>query len=207
MKRILTIIALALAIATGASAQRLQLGAKGGVNLTNFSIDKDAYDKAIDSKNHAGFFVGPTLRYDVGMLGLDLAALYNQQEIELDGEDITTKYINIPLNLRVNIGLGETLGAYLAAGPQIAFNIGDKDFKDITNQVSEYTLRSSFLSINFGGGIKLLKHLEAGICYNIPIGRTGEITPGDAAKAAIDDVTGSSDTKTGTWSISAALYF
>jgi len=209
MKRLFTIIALALAIATGANAQRAQFGVKGGVNLSDFSIDKKSWDKAIDTKNHAGFFIGPTLRYDVGLLGFDLAALYNQQKVEIAGEKITSKYINIPINLRLNIGLGQTLGVFAAAGPQFAFNVGDTDFSfsGIKNQVKEYTLRSSTLSMNFGAGVKLLSHLEAGIYYNVPIGKTGEITPGDAAKAAIDEATGKSDTKTGSWSISAALYF
>ena len=58
MKKIFTIIAVAcLAVATPSQAQ-VKFGVKGGVNVTNMSLDSDMLDKS----NNAGFFSGPTLK-------------------------------------------------------------------------------------------------------------------------------------------------
>ena len=66
-------------------------------------------------------------------LGIDASALYDQREAELkyegrDPETFKTQSINIPINLRYGIGLGNTANLFLFAGPQFGFNVGTSRF-------------------------------------------------------------------------------
>ena len=197
-KFIFAFIALFAFVAMPSQAQ-VSLGVKGGLNISDMSFDKDV----LNTKNKAGFFVGPTLKFKVPLVGLgfDIAALYDQREAELkeNGTKITQKSINVPVNLRYNVGLGDLAGIYFAAGPQFGFNIGDKNF---SSTLGDMTLKKSNLSVNLGAGVRLFDYLEIGAVYNIACGKTGEFKD-------LTDVTniGKSDIKTNSWQISVACYF
>ena len=102
MKKVLTLIVMAVAIAMPSNAQA-QFGLKGGLNLTNisdFSFSAAGVDNAIKSK--AGFFVGPTVKFTLPVvgLGIDASALYDQREgkVESDGgESMTLKSQSIQI--------------------------------------------------------------------------------------------------------------
>ena len=191
------VFALVAFLATMAMPTQAQVnfGVKGGLNISNMSFDKDV----LNAKNKAGFFVGPTVKFKIPFVGLgfDIAALYDQREAELkdEGTKITQKSINVPVNLRYNIGLGDLAGIYFAAGPQFGFNVGDKSFKSISGDM---TLKKSNLSINLGAGVRLLDYLEIGAAYNIACGKTGDLNIASIGK---------SDIKCNSWQISAACYF
>ena len=131
MKKIFTIILVAVAtmVAVPASAQ-VQFGLKGGLNVTNMSLNDDI----LKTENRAGFFIGPTVKFTLPIVGLgvDASALYDQREADVKDPETSTdekikqQAINIPINLRYGIGLGETASIYFAAGPQFGFNVGDK---------------------------------------------------------------------------------
>ena len=108
-------------------------------------------------------------------------------------ETIKQKSLQIPLNLRYNIGLSSMAGLYLAAGPQFGFPVSDKVFK---TEFGEYRLKDANLSINFGAGLYLMGHLEVGFTYNLAAGKSGEFKDWN-------DV----DTHNHAWQISAAYYF
>ena len=59
---------------------------------------------------------------------------------------------------------------------QFDFSLDDKkwDFPYFDHTLKQFTLRSSQLSVNIGAGLRLLKHLQAGIYYNIACGNTAE---------------------------------
>ncbi len=192
------IVAAALLVAIPSQAQ-IKFGVKGGLNLTEMSFSKDD----LKSSNQSGFFIGPTAKFAIPLVGLgvDAALLFDQRDAELGGKDISQKSINIPVNLRYNIGLGSIASVYLAAGPQWGFNIGDKDFN--WDDTASYNINNSTFSVNLGAGVSLLKHLEIGFVYNIVCGKTGEITVWDVAGEAI----GSKNNRTNAWQISAAYYF
>ena len=209
MKRIFTLVVLAVAMMATVQAQGIKFGVKGGLNITKMSVSKDV----IDADNQTGFYVGPTLKISLPAgFGVDIAALYDQRSaklqdnlvevydfgygyarIPLSDVKVTQKSINIPVNLRYNIGLGGLAGIYLAAGPQFGFAVGDKVYN--TN-FSEYRLKDANLSINFGAGVYLLKHLEVGFTYNLAAGKSGEFS-------SYKDV----DTHNNAWQIGAAVYF
>ena len=207
MKRFLLLVAvIATCFAIQASAQ-IKFGVKGGLNITDMSFSKDV----VNTSNKTGFFIGPTVKFKIPVIGIgfDVAALYDQREAKTKdvydetgapcNQTLKQQAINIPINLRYDLGLGDLAGVYFAAGPQFGFNIGDKS-KTLWDDASEWKLKSSTLSVNLGAGVMLLKHLQIGANYNIVCGKTGEITFTDGVKTAYKG-------KANTWQISAAYYF
>lgn len=207
MKKLFTLIVLVAAtyFAVPANAQ-LKFGIKGGLNITDMSLSKDVFE----TSNRTGFFIGPTIKFTLPIvgLGIDASALYDQREGELNvaGDDNTIvstklkqKSINIPINLRYDIGLGSLAAVYIAAGPQFGFNVGDKN-QSLYEDVVNWRLNSSNFSVNVGAGVMLLSHLQIGANYNIVCGKTGEITILDGAKSVLRG-------RSNTWQISAAYYF
>lgn len=207
MKKLFTLIVLVAAtyFAVPANAQ-LKFGVKGGLNITDMSLSKDVFE----TSNRTGFFIGPTIKFTLPIvgLGIDASALYDQREGEVnvtsdDNTIVSTrlkqKSINIPINLRYDIGLGSLAAVYIAAGPQFGFNVGDKN-QSLYNDIAEWRLSSSNFSVNVGAGVMLLSHLQIGANYNIVCGKTGEITVLDGAKSVLRG-------RSNTWQISAAYYF
>lgn len=200
MRKLFTLVVLVAATLVTIPAQaQFKFGLKGGLNLTDMSFSVDD----VDVSNHAGFFIGPTAKFTLPIvgLGLDASVLYDQREAKLKGADdkIKQQAINIPINLRYDIGLGSLAAVYLAAGPQFGFNIGDKH-QTLVEDVSEWKLNDSNFSVNVGLGVMLLGHLQVGANYNIVCGKTGEVTVIDGVEEAFRG-------RSNTWQISAAYYF
>lgn len=194
-----------LAAMTFTAQAQVKFGLKGGLNLTNMRFDKDVVSKS----NQAGFFIGPTVKFTLPVvgLGIDAAALYDQRSAKLDGVDETLKQrsIQIPINVRYGFGLGSIAGIYFFAGPQFGFNVGDKVTNIISNVV-DWRLKDSNLSANVGLGLMLLNHLQISANYNIAFGTTGEFNVlTDVASRTWDTVTGK--TKANAWQLSLAYYF
>ena len=172
MKKILTVVVLFAALMTAVPAKaEVKFGLKGGLNLTSMSLDANAISKS----NQAGFFIGPTVKFTLPIVGLgfDASALYDQRKAEVDDTSIKQQSIQIPINLRYGIGLGSTASIYFFAGPQFGFNVGDKDIK---TDVGNWTFNSSSVSANVGLGLMLLGHLQVSANYNFGLGKTGELT-------------------------------
>ena len=201
MKKIFTTIVLMAALLVAIPAKAgVNFGITGGYNITNFSLSNLSDNVAKD--NQQGFFIGPSLKIGIPVLpiGFEVAALYDQRDAKADGTTISQKSINIPVNVRYELGLGDMAGIYFAVGPQFGFNIGDKtfSFKNVSN---DYKLKDSNLSLNLGAGVRLIKHVEIGFNYNIALGKTGEFEVMDG----LTNVVGNG--KANAWQISAAYYF
>ncbi len=186
------------------SVAQVKFGVKGGLNVTKMSVSSEVYS----ADNNNGFFIGPTVKFTLPIvgLGIDAAALYDERKGSLvrfdnKSEDVKFKSINVPVNLRWNIGLGSLAGIYLAAGPQFGFALGD--FGDAWDS-SFYKKENMNVSINLGAGLSLLKHLELGFTYNIQTKDSYAITEDWAGGNLGRQVT---DIKTNAWQISAAYYF
>ena len=198
MKKILTIAVLFTALMTAVPAKaEVKFGLKGGLNLTSMSLDANAISKSYQ----AGFFIGPTFKFTIPIVGLgfDASALYDQRKAEVDNTSVKQQSIQIPINLRYGIGLGSTASIYFFAGPQFGFNVGDKDIK---TDVGNWTFKSSNISANVGLGLMLLRHLQISANYNFGLGKTGELEqdiPG--AIKSIDDG------KLNAWQIGVAYFF
>lgn len=209
MKKIL-LMAVVLFTAVAANAQ-VSFGIKGGLNVTTMSLD----NKVLESSNRAGFYIGPTVKFSLPIvgLGLDLSAFYNQRTLNFDGVDTETKTvyeettkhksISIPLNIRYQIvGLGDTAGLFLFTGPQIDFNVGDKE---IIKEAKDWTFNTSDFSWNVGVGVMVANHLQVNANYNIGLSKTGEVK--DDYVATLLQAAGLKDSKQNTWQVGVAYFF
>ena len=202
MKKIYAVIILLAAIVVAQPAQaQVNIGLRGGLNISNMSLNKDVFDVS----NRAGFFIGPSLKLGFGSIGADISALYDQREAKVNDETIKQKNIVIPINARVNIGLGAA-SVFLAAGPQFGFNIGDKEFKWKEKEVENtFQLKKSNLSVNVGGGVHFGK-LDLGVTYNIAVGKTADVDT-EGAWNTTKDAIKNFDAKNNAWQVFAAIYF
>ena len=209
MKRILTFIAVALALLTTVPAQaQLKFGLKGGVNVTNMSFSSDV----LDASNRAGFFVGPTVKFTLPIvgLGIDASALYDQREgkVKLAYKDVESEntvkqqQVVVPINLRYGVGLGSMASVFFFAGPQFGFNVGDKT-QPIYDQVADWRLKSS--NFNVGAGFMLMSHLQLSANYNIACGHTGDVELKSTAADALRQIKKGS--RANAWQIGLAYYF
>lgn len=206
MKKFFGILAIITLFTAVPAAAQFNWGIKAGVNLAQKPSDIE------DVKGKTGWFVGPMAKFTLPIVGLGLEAnlLYSQSSTEVQGETIERKTVDLPVYLRYEFSLpvvNKFLEPFLAAGPQWSWNIGDKTFSvgDIlagSHNLSEYTLRSSNLSLNLGLGAIVLDHIQVHANYNIALGSTSDYR--EATDAALNLVTKS---KTNTWQVSVAYIF
>lgn len=216
MKKVFTLalVAMAMMFAQTADAQ-VKFGLKGGVNVTNMSFSADV----LDASNRAGFFVGPTVKFTLPVvgLGIDASALYDQRSAkvkydqnntEVEGDEtLKQQQIAIPINVRYGFGLGSTASIFLFAGPQFGFNVGDKDVS-VVDQVAKWRLKSSNISVNVGLGVMLLSHLQVSANYNIACGKTGEFEAvNQAGNLALETLGIKKGSRASAWQIALAYYF
>ena len=205
MKKIMMLLLAAIALSMPSQAQ-VKFGLKGGLNLTNLSLDKSVGE---NMKRKEGFHIGPTIKIGVPVVGLsfDASALYDQRSAKITAEGtertIKSQSLQIPINVRYGVGLGSVANLFAFAGPQFGFNLGDKT-QEIHKNVGNWTLRSSNVSANLGLGATILGHLQITANYNFALGKTGEIEPIGAAKDTWDAFT---DGKASAWQVSAAYFF
>ena len=213
MRKIFTaaIVAATMLFSTSSAQAQVKFGLKGGLNVTNTSLNSEVFD----ADNQTGFFIGPTVKFTLPIvgLGIDASALYDQRDAKITVEDngasveskIKNQSINIPINLRYGVGLGSTASVYLFAGPQFGFNVGDKN-QSLFKDMGEWRLKSSTFSVNVGLGAMLLSHLQISANYNIACGKTGETT----VSSALGELAQSAAKKRGranAWQIGLAYYF
>lgn len=211
MKKIITSAAIAIVMMLSAASAQAQIkfGLKGGLNVTDMSLSKEVFN----ADNQAGFFIGPTVKFSLPLIGLgiDAAALYDQRQAKVKGEvgyeqitieerSLDSKYINIPINLRYGIGLGSVASLNFFAGPQFGFNVGKKHQELVDD--ATWNLKSSAFSVNVGAGVTVASHFELSANYNIACGRTGDVTFSDAV-----DKVFKKNGRANAWQIGLAYYF
>ena len=202
MKKYFALVLMAVAFAMPSKAQ-IKFGVQAGLNMTNVSTE----DLKASVKSRTGFFVGPTVKFTLPVVGLslDAAALYDQRQAELkgNGEKLKSQSLQVPINVRYGVGLSSVVNLFAFAGPQFGFNLGNKS-KELIKDATEWTLKSSNVSANVGLGATVLNHLQLTVNYNIQLGKTGELTVKDGANAAWKTLTGG---KANAWQVSAAYFF
>ncbi len=205
------IVAASMLFAASSAQAQVKFGLKGGLNVTNMSLNSEVFD----ADNQTGFFIGPTVKFTLPIvgLGIDASALYDQRDakvkVEGDGASVESKIknqsINIPINLRYGVGLGSTASLFLFAGPQFGFNVGDKN-QSLFEDAAQWRLKSSTFSVNVGLGAMLLSHLQISANYNIACGKTGETTVSEALGTTAQEVF-SKRGRANAWQIGLAYYF
>jgi len=191
MKKIVSVlmVAVALMMVVPVQAQLIKFGVKGGLNMSELDV-KGGYEGNKD--NSTGFFIGPMAEITLPIvgLGIDGALMFSQRNTGFKDEegklDMKQQGIEIPVNLKYTIGLGSVAGIYFAAGPDFFFN-----FKDIKEDGIK--TKKTQVALNLGAGLKLLRKLQAGVTYQIPMG--------DSFKWENVDI------KNKTWQVSLAYIF
>ena len=199
MKKFLTVVVLFAALMTATPAKaEVKFGLKGGLNLTNLSINAHGWDKS----NQAGFFIGPTVKFTLPIVGLgfDASALYDQRKGKFEDLDIKQQSIQIPINVRYGFGLGSTASIYLFAGPQFGFNVGSKTVENILD--GTWTFKGSNVSANVGLGVMLLSHLQISANYNFALSKSGELETAGILSQSFKE-----NAKMNAWQIAVAYYF
>lgn len=195
MKKIFGALLIAVCIGMAMPAQaQIHFGVKGGVNLSKASLSDVSGNFKKD--NFTGFFIGPMAEFNIPIVGLgvDASLLFAQRGVKVTPEgagEYTIKQngLDIPVNLKYNIGLGSLLGLYIAAGPDFYFDFEKKSGID---------KKKAEVGINVGAGVKLLNHLQVGANYNIPLGDTAKWEEKGIEKGSY---------KTKTWQVSVAYIF
>lgn len=201
MKRLfLTLLVFVGLCAVVPAHAQLRFGLKGGLNISKVTFSQDI----LKGDNQTGFFIGPMAEFTLPVIGIgvDVAALYNQVGAKAKAGvltvDETMKSIEVPLNLKWTLGLGSMLGAYVAAGPQFGFNVGNGHFSEA------FDMKTCYTTFNVGAGVKLLGHLQAGLNYNFGISNLAKKVDSNLGSALPD---AQADMKRNTWQISLAYMF
>jgi len=148
---------------------QLRFGVKGGANIATVKFNKDV----LKSENVTGFHIGPIVEYmpKVG-LGVDLALLFSQKGLSVDAidEKYVSNYLEIPVNLKMKIGL-PLVSPYFAAGPYMSFLIGgDKELIDVVdyggNIIERIKTKNFGAGLNFTVGAEVLNRIQVGLTYN-----------------------------------------
>lgn len=190
MRKLFSTVVLVACLLLAVPAQsQVKFGLKGGLDISK--LDTNIGDNA------TGFFVGPMLDVTLPIvgLGIDVAALYSQSGMKVDNEGSEKlKSIEIPVNLKWTLGLGNMFGVFVAAGPQFGFSLNDgwKKLMEDTNK--------SFVSVNVGAGLKLINCLQVGVNYNIGASKLGDMIVESNEKF-------SSSVRKNSWQVSLAYMF
>ncbi len=207
-KNVLSLVMVLAMFAVLPVGAQVKFGVKAGVNLSQMSMDKDVFN----TSNRAGFFMGPTLKVGLPVLGLglDMSALYNRQEAKVEGINnkvntvLKQQQLIVPVNVKYSIGVGSAANIFVFAGPQIAFNIGDKlkKISELKDQEAEWTMKSSNFSVNAGVGLTVATHFQVTANYNVGVGKTGDIT-WKGVKESVEN----HKTQANSWRVGVAYFF
>lgn len=209
MKKIVSLALLALAVLFTIPAyagEPLKFGVKAGLNVSDFSFTSDVFDKS----NQTGWFIGPTVKFTLPVvgLGMDASVLYDSRSAKLNYafviQTVKQQQVAIPVNVRYSIGLGSLANVFFFGGPQIAFNVGEKNSE--WTKGSSYALKKSNFSVNLGFGVTAFQHLQVSANYNIACGNTADIT----WKAATDAAASAFNKKgshISSWQVGVAYFF
>ena len=145
------------------------------------------------------------LQYQTGFYGLtlDFSLLYVQRGVKLTNTsndvsaDIKTQSIDIPIELKWEMGLSDNFDLFLGIGPSFSFLVNEDNcgFKlvhiavdAIDKDLSSMGWRSTEVGLNLGGGVKIMKHLMLSCYYNIGLTESARHHIGGDKHDAIDQI-------------------
>lgn len=182
LKKFFAAFALLLISTVTAQAQSFSYGIVAGFDLSKMQLSGTAKEN-FSSDNKAGWYVGPKVAFNTLLgFGFDASLQYSQRDLTLVGEDTygyeiseTEKYrtIEIPINIRYNIGLGKVAGVFFYTGPQFGFALNNMKWSNLGTGTN-FEKENMNTTWNIGAGVRLLKHLEASIGYNFALGKAGK---------------------------------
>ena len=218
MKKISTLcIALLLAFVgtVAAQAQSFSYGIAAGYNLTKLTYSGSAKEN-FSSDNKSGWFIGPKVEFNTVIgLGVDASLQYSQRKLNIsedvyDESDVvvgelshskTYRTIEIPINVRYNVGLGKMASVFVYTGPQFGFPLQSMKWENVGSGLN-FSKEKMNTTWNIGAGVRLLKHLEANVGYNFALSKAGS-----AILNNLGVETGSLKYRTNTFQVQVAYMF
>ena len=201
-KTLLTVVAVVLMtiLVPSEALAQLRLGVKGGYNMTKLSLNTDDF-----KANRNGFFIGPSLVFNLPVFGLgfDVAALYDERDARVGDDpvaDLNQKSIMVPVNLRFALAPDSPFYLFFFAGPQFGLNIGAKE--KMLDAARRWKFKESSFSVNVGGGLALFKKVHLSVNYNIAMGRTADV---NSVQDVVDDLK-EREAKMHAWQLALAIY-
>ncbi len=218
MKKISTLcIALLLAFVgtVAAQAQSFSYGIAAGYNLTKLTYSGNTKEN-FSSDNKSGWFIGPKVEFNTVIgLGVDASLQYSQRKLNIS-EDVydesnevvgelshskTYRTIEIPINVRYNVGLGKMASVFVYTGPQFGFPLQSMKWENVGSGLN-FSKEKMNTTWNIGAGVRLLKHLEANVGYNFALSKAGS-----AILNNLGVETGSLKYRTNTFQVQVAYMF
>lgn len=129
--------------------------------------------------------------------------LYVQRGVKLTNTsngrstDIRTQSIDIPIELKWEMGISDDFDLFLGAGPSFSFLVDEDNWgrklahiavDAIDKDLSSMGWRSTEVGLNLGGGVKIVKHLMVSCYYNIGLTQSAKHNIGGNKHDVIDQI-------------------
>lgn len=163
MKKVILSAVLVAFATVGFSQAKVEIGLKGGVNMSDLSGDA--------GDNITAFHGGAYTLIKVSKLGIQPEILFSKR----GSDQIDLSYVDVPVMLKMYIAGGFNI----QAGPQFGFNMNAED--ENGNDVSDF-IKSSDLSIAAGAGVDLPMGLNVTARYIIGMSDINDTGLGDDIK-------------------------
>lgn len=208
MKKLKVILtAVSVAFSTSVFAQNLNFGLKAGLNLSSATIKIDG-EKSDEIKMLPGLVVGAFSDINfTEKFGLETGLQFEQKgykaEEEIYGKTATDKftvnYLTIPVNLRLNLPVGEN-NLYFLAGPTFGIGLSAKEKVEYDGETETESidfgddggLSRMNIGLLFGAGYELSGKLGLRVTYDL--GLSNLVSDGDSDNKVSTNVLGLSIT-------------
>lgn len=129
--------------------------------------------------------------------------LYVQRGVKLTNTangastDVKTQSIDIPIELKWEMGISDNFDLFLGVGPSFSFLVDEDNWGRklahiavdvIDKDLSSMGWRSTEVGINLGGGVKIVNHLMLSCYYNIGLTQSAKHHIGGNKHDAIDQI-------------------
>lgn len=202
-----SMILLIFALSSAPLFSQVKFGVRAEVGLNNPSFNTEA----LQVDNMTSYSIGPSIEalfpFAVVDFGIEASLLYNDNRMtvaNLTGEasgpeqDVSNRYLNLPLNAKVKLGLGALpLNLFATAGPYAGYLISEGEtIQEIGDNIKAKSFQAG---ANIGAGLEIFNMIQVGVNYRV------QLTDNYAADTPnwADPLNG----KTESWSITAAIYF
>lgn len=153
MKKIILLSAITLFSVSSFSQVKISAGIKGGLNFSKVDVSN------VTSSGKTGYHAGVFGLFKFAKVGIQPEILFSKQGSLLDLDNWETKYLNIPIIIKLYIAAGVNI----QAGPQFGFlNKAELDGQNIKD-----LLKSSDISAALGVGWDAPFRLTFNARYNL----------------------------------------
>lgn len=196
MKKLFLSLLVLMTLCTTAVANPFDFGVIAGMNISKGETSSNVNYKGWSPDTENGWFAGVQLKVSLPIvgLGIDASLVYSQETLSVpvalhsydgmgDGdytgqvktETSKMKYLGVPLHLRYDLnipGANWIAVPFIFTGPQANLAVSKLDQK--YREVQKLNSKDLIWRYDLGGGIILLKHLQAAYSYSFPLSKSYE---------------------------------